>query len=85
MSVIVKEKEINYNESSHYRANPYANQGYIPSNALKNRKQPEYYSEIPQGIEYFDNSSSKRHFTNIAIRSEISQENLISNPERYPL
>lgn len=40
MSVVVKEKEINYNDSSHYRANPYASQGYIPPPALKNRKQP---------------------------------------------
>ena len=40
MAVHLKEKNINYNESQFYRANPYAQQGYIPSSSLKNRKQP---------------------------------------------
>lgn len=40
MSVFVKEKEMNYNDGCYYRANPYANQGYIPTPALRNRKQP---------------------------------------------
>lgn len=34
-------------------------------------------------MEYFD-PSAKKHFTDIAIRSTISQEQLLSNPERYP-
>lgn len=34
-------------------------------------------------MEYFD-SSAKKHFTEIAIRNSISQQNLLSTPERYP-
>ena len=62
MALPRKEKNISYNESQFYRANPYANQGYIPSYSLKNRKQPEFATEIPQGLEYFE-PSSKRHYT----------------------
>lgn len=40
MSVQVKEKKVDYNNSHYYRANPYAQQGYRPVNSLKNRKQP---------------------------------------------
>lgn len=53
MSIILKEKEGKYSESNYYRSNPYSNQGYIPPVSLRNRKQPEHLSEIPQGIEYF--------------------------------
>jgi hypothetical protein len=42
MSVHVKEKEVRYNDSHFYRANPYIRQGYIPSASLKNRKQPDF-------------------------------------------
>lgn len=37
------------NESSYYRANPFYQQGYLPDAALRNRKEPNHYSEIPQG------------------------------------
>jgi hypothetical protein len=40
MSVLTKEKEVDYNNSQFYRANPFANQGFIPTVSLKNRKQP---------------------------------------------
>ena len=40
MSVHIKEKVIDYNDGHFYRANPYSNQGYIPTSSLKNRKQP---------------------------------------------
>ena len=62
MSVQVKENQVNYNDSHFYRANPYINQGYIPTSSLKNRKQPDFITEIPQGIDYFD-PSNKKHFT----------------------
>jgi hypothetical protein len=42
MSVLIKDKKQPYNDNHFYRANPYANQGYIPTPALKNRKQPEF-------------------------------------------
>lgn len=50
MSIVVKEKEVRYHDSNFYRANPYANQGYIPTVSLKNRKQPQFSAEMPQGV-----------------------------------
>lgn len=72
MSVLTKEKEVDYNNSQFYRANPFANQGFIPTVSLKNRKQPQSHSQIPQGIEYFS-PSYKKHFIDIATKSLISQ------------
>lgn len=43
----------NYNLSSYYRANPYADLGYMPPIAQKNRKKPDYGTELPQGEEFF--------------------------------
>lgn len=61
MAVHFKDKDIRYNESQFYRANPFASQGYIPSGSMKNRKQPDFQTELPQGIDYFE-PSARKHF-----------------------
>lgn len=82
MSVQVREKAINYNEGSYYRANPYAQQGYIPTASLKNRKQPEFATEIPQGIEFFP-PTHRKLFGNIGHQSTLGE--VLATPERFPL
>ena len=45
---------MDYNRFDYYRANPYYQEGYIPPIAHKNRKKPEFLTELPQGEKHFD-------------------------------
>lgn len=40
---------MDYNQFTYYRANPYANQGYMPPAAHLNRHKPQFITEIPMG------------------------------------
>ena len=52
---------MDYNHFCYYRANPYYQNGYIPPVAHKNRKKPEYLTEIPQGEQHFDHLGRKHY------------------------
>lgn len=67
----------NYSSSSYYRANPYKDSGYLPPGAHKNRKEHEFFSEIPQGEEYFQ-PTMKKHY-NGSYRGEIDSENIMAD------
>ena len=53
----------NYDSSSYYRSNPYKELNYLPPGAHKNRKEHEFYAEIPQGQEFFL-PTTKKHYNN---------------------
>ena len=83
MAVHLKDNQTPLNGSQFYRANPYAELGFIPGYSLKNRKQPEFTTEIPQGIDYFE-PSARRHYTDMIKKSEIAELNVLSTPEKFP-
>ncbi len=68
------------NESSYYRANPFYQQGYLPDAALRNRKEPNHYSEIPQGWQHFD-PTNKKHYQKQGYYSNIAQDRILSEQE----
>lgn len=73
-----------YNESSYYRANPYYQQGYLPSSAFNNRKELDYMSEMPQGREYFV-ITGKKHYQHLSHKSNIQEDHLMQYIEETPM
>ena len=50
---------MDYNKFTYYRANPFANQGFIPTVALNNRTKASFPSEMPMGEEHLGKIGKK--------------------------
>ena len=69
--------QMNYNQFSYYRANPFYSQGYVPPRAHKNRGNAEYLAHLPQGEEDFLHGSRKQYSQMKSCR--ITEEKLLSS------